>query len=134
MQERIEYRKAFETIIHAFAKANNIPASFENVDFKSVSGAYLICKLFPAESSHGSVCYGSNIDVGFYQVTISSPLNLGANPTETIAKQISDLFPEGTKIGTIGYKIRITRPVVAEQAFQDKDRYLLPLSIYYSSI
>lgn len=131
---RKQIRAAFDKIIKTYATAKPIDVAWENVSFTPTQEAYISVFLIAGEDNHESICYGSESQMGLYQVTIHSPLNGGSLVTETIVEELKALFPAGTRVGTGADTVRITKPIGVTRGMFDKDRYKLVCSIYYDSI
>jgi len=135
MKFRSNIRKAFETRLVNWAKTKSIPVAVENIKLIPPSTAYLSCFLLAGQTTNTSVLYDTGKAVGVFQVDVHYPINTGSSGIELLAKEISDLFPDGLILPIdLTSNVRVTTPVDAREAVAGSSHLTLSLSIYYSTI
>jgi len=135
MQFRANIRKAFETRLINWAKTKPLPVAVENIAFKPPSTAYLSCFLLAGQTVNTAIEYNTGKAVGVFQVDVNFPLNTGSAGLEALAKEVSDLFPDGLSMSIdVTNKVRVTKPVDVREATAGSSHTTLSLSIYYSTI
>ena len=135
MKFRANIRKALETRLITWAKTRSLPVAVENVKFIPPSTAYLSCMLLSGQTVNTSIEYDTGKAVGVFQVDVNYPLNTGSGVIEALAKDVSDLFPDGLILPIdVTNKVRVTTPVDVREAVQNSSHLTLSLTIYYSTI
>lgn len=123
----MEIRTLCDKKIMAFAGANKIPVSYENVKFKNTD-KYLETFILPAANEVAT--FHKEQESGIYQINVYMPTNQGAEKTDALVKSIMNLFKTGTKTGDFIHLPATSR----SQGFKTDTHYCVSISVNYMRI
>jgi len=135
MEFRTNIRKVFETRLINWAKTKPLPVAVENIKSIPPATSFISCMLLTGQTINTSLLYDTGKAVGLFQVDIHCPLNTGSAAIELLAKEVSDLFPDGLILPLDATnKVRVTMPADARGAVPNSSHLILTISIYYSTV
>ncbi len=120
---------AFNGALHSFATTEEIPVSWENVDFTPPSGPYLRGFLLPATTvAAGLGTSAHNMHTGVYQIDVIYPAGQGWGDCASMAEKVRKNYKRGSSLqsGAIIIENASTGPAMREDG-----RYKIPVSVNY---
>jgi len=124
-------RAALETALAAMSPA--VSTAFENKVFDPVPGTpYQRVNLLAAEPLNEEMT-ASYTERGFMQVTLCYPADKGPGPATARAELIRDTFWRGASFVASGVTTRIIRTPEIRPAFNDGDRFCVPVRIRFEA-
>lgn len=124
-------RAAFETKLDAWAAAQSpaIPVAYENVGFTLPAGRYAACFLLPLPTQADTMAQTDRQYSGVWQVNLFTAQGAGPGEAEALVASLDAYF--GMRLTSGGLVVNLTRPLSADPAQADADRYMVPVSCAY---
>lgn len=121
----VAIRSALESALDGMTPA--LSTSWQNVPFTPVTGTpYQRATLLLAEPDNRE--FGASFqEQGFLQVDLCYPQSVGSNAVEARAELLRTTFKRGTTIGSL----MITATPEIKPAYNDGDRYVVPVRIRF---
>lgn len=114
--------------------ASPLTTANENAEFKPVvDTAYQRVSLLPATPDNAAIGGNYHREVGIFQVSLFYPANVGDADARERAELIKTRFRRGLRLTQDGLVVTIMRTPAIASGFNDKDRWVIPVSISYSA-
>ncbi len=121
-------RAALETRLAAMSPA--LATQWENAAFTPVAGTpYQAVSLVMATPQNPTIGDGLYRELGFLQVTLRYPQNVGAGAAEAQARAIRAWFQRGLGLTAGGVTVTVSATPDIRPAFIDGDRYAVSIRI-----
>ena len=105
--------------------------AWPNVRFdKPATGKYLEVNLLPNDTE-GFGLGGTRVFMGFFQVNVTWPLNVGLIQPRDTASAIQDQFAKGTRLEYDGVQVEINDPPYQGRELIEEERLIIPVSVPY---
>lgn len=127
----VTIRRALEKRLAALAPS--VSTAYENVTFTPVTGtAYQRANMLPAQPDNQTISASYYRAVGIFQVSLCYPIGTGANAAQARAELTKTHFKRGTTMLESGLTVIVTQTPTIAAGFVDGDRYIVPVTIFYS--
>ena len=138
MSAELAVYSALKNILNDYAESEGINFIQENsaTDDSYTPNAnenYLAEFDIPTDSQSPTLNGGYEVDRGFYQINVSTPMGLGSYKNKTLAAAIKALYPRETLIKDDGYTIKIRRVTVSRGRVV-RSHFRAAVSVYWQVI
>lgn len=127
-------RKAFETRVKTWAETRSpsLPVAYQNAAFiVPVDWRYARCFVLPGRTVSLDLEGKHREYVGVYQITLSTPLNMGSKESLDLAESLDTAFPVGLPMVQDGFRVWIVSPMSPASALDDPNALVIPVSANY---
>lgn len=116
------------------AALDGFPTAWENVPFTPVAGvAYQRVSLMPMAAQTDALDMRTAREDGMLQILLCYPTGKGTGEAHARAETIRAHFSPGTDLIEAGQRVRIIRHPSVSTGFVEADRYVLPITVRYTS-
>lgn len=123
-------RRALEIRLNAISPA--IDTAFENTSYTPANGVpYQRAEMLPAKPDNSVMGAKFYFEQGIYQVTLCYPQGTGTADAQSRALLIQQTFKRASSSSNGGLSTMVTATPEIGRAYQDGDRYCIPVSIPY---
>lgn len=127
-------RTIYESHLASWAAARVPPlrVAYENVVFDPANGeTYLRCFLLPAATQSETLEGEHRAFLGVFQVSIVSPIEVGAGAAQGIAAELDAVFVNFDQMTASGVTVQQISPVSIAPAIPGEKDYTVPASFSY---
>jgi len=124
-------RSLLEQRLKAWADARPIPVAWDNVKFTPPTGPYIRATLLPADTTSIDLEGAHRGYLGLFQLSINVPLSTGPGQAETLADELSALFPMTLRLESGSFWVQITSPCSAYPGIPGDTHYMVPVRFRY---
>lgn len=125
-------RSIFDTVINDWAKLNNIPIAFRNVNFKPPNDKpYIKVYTLPASTDSDDLEGKLRSYIGVYQISVIGQAGMGVGDLTEITEQLPRLFPLYKEFNEGEFSVQPITPVEEAKPIQTDTTYTIPLSFQY---
>lgn len=125
-------RRALEIRLAAMTPA--LDTAYENIPFTPVSGTpYQRANMLPANPDNPSQGGTHYLEIGIFQVSLFYPNDVGSATAQARADAVRVWFKRGTTLTHGGINTTVIATPAKAPAFNDGDRYVIPISIRYQA-
>lgn len=124
-------RSLLEQRLKAWADARPIPVAWDNVKLTPPTGPYIRATLLPADTTSIDLEGAHRGYMGLFQLSVHVPLGNGPNTAETLAEELSELFPMALRLESGAFWVQITSPCSQYPGLTGETHYMVPVRFRY---
>jgi len=128
----LKIRQALETAVNSMLPA--LATAWENVPYTPVVGTpYQKAYILFAEPENNEIASPRYRELGYLQLTLMYPLNVGTKDAQTRAELIRTAFPKGSTFAKSDVTVMVEKTPEIGTGQVDGDRWAIPVKIRFFS-
>lgn len=124
-------RSLLQSRLNTWATAKPIPVAWDNVKFTTPTGSYIRASLLPADTQSIDLEGAHRGYMGLFQLSVHVPLGTGPGQAETLAEELSVLFPMALRLESGAFWVQITSPCSQYPGLTGETHYMVPVRFKY---